>query len=44
MEKPDVASMNVEELRQLTASLIATVEQQNKQIHWKDLKISQLTQ
>jgi transposase len=43
MEKPDVAAMSVEELRQLTASLLAAVEQQNKEIHWKDLKISQLT-
>ena len=43
MEKPDVAAMSVEELRQLTASLLTAVEQQNKEIHWKDLKISQLT-
>jgi transposase len=43
MEKPDVAAMDVEELRQFTASLLVTVEQKNKEIHWKDLKISQLT-
>jgi len=28
---------------QFTASLLVTVEQKNKEIHWKDLKISQLT-
>jgi transposase len=43
MEKPDVAAMSVEELRQLSASLLATVEQKNQEIQWKDLKISQLT-
>jgi transposase len=43
MEKPDVAAMSVEELRQLTASLLTAVEQKDKEIHWKDLKISQLT-
>jgi transposase len=43
MEKLDVAAMSVEELRQLTASLLTAVEQKDKEIHWKDLKISQLT-
>ena len=43
MERPDVAAMSVEELRQLTASLLAAVEQKNQEIQWKDLKISQLT-
>jgi len=38
-----VAAMSVEELRQLTASLLTAVEQKDKEIHWKDLKISQLT-
>jgi transposase len=43
MEKPDVAAMSVDELRQLSASLLAAVEQKNQEIQWKDLKISQLT-
>jgi transposase len=43
MEQPDVAAMSVEELRQLSASLLARLEQKNQEIQWKDLKISQLT-
>ena len=43
MEKADVAAMNVEELRQFTASLLKAVEQKDQEIQWKDLKISQLT-
>jgi len=43
MEMSDVATMNAEELRQFTATLIATVEQKNQEIQWKDLKIAQLT-
>ncbi len=43
MDEPDIAAMGVEELRQLAASLLARVEQNNQEIQWKDLKISQLT-
>src|SRR5580704_2320827 len=50
MEAPDLAGMDVEELRELAGSLIAAIELKDvereritKEIQWKDLKISQLT-
>jgi transposase len=50
METPDLAGMDVEELRKLASSLITAIEQKDvererieKEIQWKDLKISQLT-
>jgi transposase len=43
MEMADLEGMSVEELRKLAASLITQVELKDDQIHWKDLKISQLT-
>jgi transposase len=43
MERADLEGLSVEELRTLAASLITQVEQQDHQIHFKDLKISQLT-
>jgi transposase len=43
MEKPELAAMDVEELRQLSASLLKDIEQKSQEIRWKDLKISQLT-
>jgi transposase len=43
MDEPDIATMGVEELRQLTASLLAKVQHNSQEIQWKDLKISQLT-
>lgn len=43
MERPDIAAMNAEQLRQFTASLLAVVERQNREIRGKDLQIAQLT-
>src|ERR1700760_3286169 len=50
METPDLTGMDVEELRKLASSLIAQIDQKDlererieKEIQWKDLKISQLT-
>ncbi len=50
METPDLAGMDVEELRKLAASLISAIGQKDvereqilKESQWKDLKISQLT-
>jgi hypothetical protein len=44
MELPcDLAQMNAEQLRDLTASLIQTVNSQAQQLQFKQLKIEQLT-
>ncbi len=40
---PNTAQMEVEELRALTASLFSQIEQQQRAIQWRDLKIGQLT-
>jgi hypothetical protein len=50
MSRPDLTEMSTDELRQVAASLYSVIEareaalrQQNQEIHWKDLKIAQLT-
>ena len=50
MAKPDLDAMNADELRQVAASMLAVIEakdtelkHKNNEIHWKDLKISQLS-
>ena len=44
MELPcDLAQMNADQLRDLTASLIHTVNQQAQQLQFRELKIEQLT-
>lgn len=44
MELPcDLAQMNADQLRDLTASLIHTVNQQAQQLQFRQLKIEQLT-
>jgi transposase len=50
MAKPDLDAMNADELRQVAASLFRVIEakdtelkHKNNEIHWKDLKISQLS-
>ena len=44
MELPcDLAQMNADQLRALTASLIHTVNQQAQQLQFRQLKIEQLT-
>jgi transposase len=44
MELPcDLAQMNADQLRDLTASLIAQVTQKDRELQFKQLKIEQLT-
>jgi len=43
MPLPDIAQMSAEELRELSASLLTQLGQQQDAIKWRDLKIAQLT-